>query len=113
MRSRLRSGLELLLGVRTGVWERGERMREVAVSARPRVTEGSREGTLGPSIGYEGDPVGGRLCASGDGAAARRGRGQPGTAKQTRGRGTMELSSPAGRPGALERRLAADGLLRF
>src|SRR4051812_16991704 len=67
-RSMSRSGLDLALVVTTtGVCERGERVREEVVSARPRVTtEGSREGMEGGSIWCDGC----RACASGEEAAA-------------------------------------------
>lgn len=76
----LRSGLELLLGTTTaGVCERGEMVRDEVVSARPRVTEGSRDGAeepKGPSIWCDGFPAAGRACASGEEAAAERSGGQ-------------------------------------
>lgn len=67
----LRSGLELLLGTSTtGVCERGEIVRAEAVSARPRVTEDSREGIEGPKeVSIVWCDVF-RACASGEEAAA-------------------------------------------
>jgi hypothetical protein len=70
LRSMERSGLEVLLATTTaGVCERGDRVRDEAVSARPRVTDGSREGMegpKGPSAWCDGFPARGR----GEGAAA-------------------------------------------
>lgn len=77
-----RSGLELLLGTRTtGVWERGEIVRAEVVSARPRVTEGSREGMEGPKGASIWCDVF-RACASGEEAAAASHRGQQVAAAQ-------------------------------
>jgi hypothetical protein len=68
---RMRSGLELLLGMATwGVCERGDLVREEAVSARPRVWLGSRETEEGLSIWCDAFPAACRACRSGKGAAA-------------------------------------------
>jgi hypothetical protein len=68
---RMRSGLELLLGMVTwGVCERGDLVREEAVSARPRVWLGSREAEEGLSIWCDAFPAACRACRSGKGAAA-------------------------------------------
>jgi hypothetical protein len=65
----VRSGLELLLGATTaGVCERGDLVREDAVSARPRVWLGSREADEGFSIWCDAF----RACRSGKEAAAAR-----------------------------------------
>jgi hypothetical protein len=67
---KVRSGLELLLGTTTaGVCERGDRVRDEAVSARPRVWLGSREAEEGLSIWCDTFPAC-RACRSGKEAAA-------------------------------------------
>jgi hypothetical protein len=67
----VRSGLELLLlATKTaGVWERGDLVRDEAVSARPRVWLGSREAEEGLSIWCDAFPAAGRACRSGKDAA--------------------------------------------